>query len=179
MTKPTGAQSPSISEEPSPRIRHMTASDLENVLDIQRACYAPAMNESGDIFLNRLECASEHAWVALLDGEPEAYLMTYPSRVGKITPLGGEFEPPAHPDCLYIHDLAVHPEASGQGLGRALLRHALAASCFRMAALVCVQDARRFWEQNGFSEGLPLSAVEADHLATYPGQPRYMLRHTT
>lgn len=179
MTKPTDAQSPSIAEESSPRIRNMNASDLENVLDIQRACYAPAMNESGDIFLNRLECAPKHAWLALLDGEPAAYLMTYPSRVGKITPLGGEFEPPAQPDCLYIHDLAVRPEASGQGLGRAMLRHVLTASRFRMAALVCVQDAHRFWEQNGFSEGSPLSAVEAAHLATYPGQPRYMLRQAT
>lgn len=123
-----------IGNQPSPTTRHgeplilrtMAPSDLPAVLAIQQVCYPPSMNESEETILERLACAPTFAWVAIRGGQPAAYLMTYPSKLGKITPLGGCFEIPDEPDCLYFHDLAVRPCASGNGLGAALVRHALA-----------------------------------------------------
>lgn len=156
----------------------MTPSDLPAVLAIQQVCYPPSMNEAGATIRDRLACAPTLAWVAVLDKAPAAYLMTYPSKMGKVTPLGGAFDIPEDPDCLYFHDLAVSPTASGHGLGSALVRHALASSHWPMAALVCVQDARRFWIQQGFADVAPPEARQAAHLATYPGMARYMLRRS-
>lgn len=154
----------------------MTPSDLPAVLSIQQRCYPPSMNETAIAISDRLACAPDFAWVALLDETPAAYLMTYPSTTGKVTRLGGAFDIPKNPDCLYFHDLAVCPTASGKGLGAALVRHALASSRWRTAALVCVQDARRFWMQQGFTDIDALEAQQAAHLTTYPGTARYMLR---
>jgi predicted N-acetyltransferase YhbS len=151
----------------------MAPSDLPAVLAIQQVCYPPSMNESGATILERLACAPTLAWVAVMGGQPAAYLMTYPSTLGKVTPLGGGFEIPDEPDCLYFHDLAVRPCAIGNGLGAALVRHALASSRWPSAALVCVQDAREFWIRQGFAEA---ATREAQQLATYPGQARYMVR---
>jgi len=157
-------------------LRTMAPSDLQAVLAIQQACYPPSMNESGETILERLACAPTLAWVAVMGGQPAAYLMTYPSKIGKVTPLGGSFEIPDEPDCLYFHDLAVRPCASGNGLGAALVRHALASSRWPSAALVCVQDAREFWIQHGFAEAVTREAQQQAQLATYPGKVRYMVR---
>lgn len=154
----------------------MTPDDLAFVLGIQQACYPPSMNEAATTILERLAEAPEYAWIAMLRGEPAAYLMTYPSELGKITPLGGEFRIPDAPDCLYIHDLAVRPSANGKGLGAALVRHALAASRWGASALVCVQDAREFWTRQGFSEVRMAEPGQIANLSTYPGQPCYMVR---
>lgn len=165
------------SHTPGPWVlRHMTPADLPAVLSIQRACYPSSMNEAETTIRARLACAPRFAWVALRDEVAAAYLMTYPSKMGKVTPLGGAFDIPNDPDCLYFHDLAVCPTAGGHGLGAALVRHALAASRWPAAALVCVQDARRFWMQQGFADIATLEAQQAAHLASYPGNACYMLR---
>lgn len=157
-------------------LRTMTPSDLPAVLSIQQACYPPSMNESGATIRERLACAPTLAWVAVMGDLPAAYLMTYPSTLGKITPLGGAFVIPRDPDCLYFHDLAVLPRAGGNGVGAALVSHALASSRWPSAALVCVQDASRFWIQQGFADSAKLEAQQTAHLATYPGKARYMVR---
>ncbi len=102
-----------------------------------------------------------------------AYLFAYPSRLGKVTPLGGHFALPDAPDTLYLHDLAVAPRAAGQGVARRLVDALLArAGGLRHSALVSVQDTRRFWESLGY---LP-AAGDAAALATYPQDALYMAK---
>lgn len=159
-----------------PVIRAMTPADLPAVLAVQRACYLPEMNEAAAVLRERLAQAPDFAWIAAVDREIRAYLVGYPSRLGKVTPLGGGFEPPATPDCLYLHDLAVAPAAGGRGLGSHLLRHALAIRPGWPAALVCVQQALPFWQRAGFVERRLADPVQAARLAGYPGPARYMVR---
>ncbi len=159
-----------------PVIRAMTPVDLPAVLAVQRACYQPEMNEPAAVLHERLAQAPDFAWIATVDREIRAYLVGYPSRLGKITPLGGCFEPSARPDCLYLHDLAVAPAAGGRGLGSLLLRHALARSPGWPAALVCVQQALPFWQRAGFAERPLADPAQAARLAGYPGPARYMVR---
>lgn len=162
-----------------PTLRPMLSQDLPAVLAVQRLCYLPAMNERAAVWRRRLAAAGDFAWVAESGGEVCAYLATYPSQLGKLTPLGGDFVVAGAADCLYFHDLAVAPAAGGSGLGARLVEHALLAAGrhgLSHAALVCVQEALAFWQRHGFADHAPLEATSTAALATYPGPARYMAR---
>ncbi len=155
----------------------MHEADLHAVLDVQAACYPPAMQEPGGVVLGRLLAAAATTLVA---GDADgvcAYAFAYPSKLGRITPLHAGFAPAPDADTLYVHDLAVHPRAHGQGHGRQLaqvLFEAARALGLRHAALVAVMDARPFWEALGFAAADPGQGAAA--LATYPGDALYMCR---
>jgi N-acetylglutamate synthase-like GNAT family acetyltransferase len=160
-------------------LRSMRPDDLPAILEIQRACYVPAMNEDGETLRARLASAPDFSWVGERAGKVFAYLACYPSMLDKITRLGGNFHVPAKPDCLYFHDLAVQPGSAGGGYGAALVTHALQAGWqrgLRQATLVCVQDALGFWQRQGFSEREAVPEAARTALATYPGKARYMAR---
>jgi GNAT superfamily N-acetyltransferase len=157
------------------RIVPMAPGDLADVLDVQAACYPPAMQEPAHVVLARLAASPGTVLVARDDDGVCGYLFAYPSCLGKVTPLGGAFAVPAEPDTLYLHDLAVAPRAAGQGLARALVArlHANAAvRGLRHAALVSVQDSLGFWESLGYA---PAAGDEAA-LATYPGAAHYLTK---
>jgi ribosomal protein S18 acetylase RimI-like enzyme len=160
----------------------MLDADLAAVLAVQAACYPPSMQEPPDIVLARLRAAPESCLVACEGegaGDPVcAYVFAYASRLGAVTPLGGGFAPAPDADTLYIHDLAVAPHALGRGLARRLATELAALGLTRglpHAALVAVQDSRRFWEGLGFAAHPP-GPMGAAALATYPGGALYMAR---
>ena len=156
----------------------MRANDLDAVLAVQAACYPPAMQEAADVVLARLAASPDTVLVARDGGGVCAYLFAYPSRLGKVTPLGGAFVVPADADTLYLHDLAVAPRALGRGLARRLvagLFERVGAPGLPHAALVAVQDSRRFWEAQGFAPGVP-DLGGAAVLAAYPAGSVYMVR---
>jgi GNAT superfamily N-acetyltransferase len=154
----------------------MTEQDLAAVLAVQAACYPPSMQEPAAVVLARLQVAPATTLVALDAGGICAYVFAYPSRLGAVTPLGARFAPAPDADTLYIHDLAVAPSAAGQGLARrllAVLSDRAPAPDLPYAALVAVQDSRRFWEGQGF--GVQNARREASEvLATYPEGALYM-----
>lgn len=161
-------------------LRPAQAADLPAILAVQRQCYLPSMNEDAATWAGRLAAAADFVWVGERDGAVGAYLATYPSCLGKVTPLGGNFAVAAAADCLYLHDLAVAPLAAGRGLGARLVDCALNAARhhgWQHAALVCVQDAFAFWQKQGFSEPGALAPAAQAALASYPGAARYMTRH--
>jgi predicted N-acetyltransferase YhbS len=155
----------------------MRESDLHAVLAVQAVCYPPSMQEPETVVLERLRTAPATTLVAC-DGEGVcAYVFAYPSTRGRITPLHGGFAAAPDGDTLYVHDLAVHPRAHGQGLGRKLVQALLdgaGAQGLRHCALVAVLDARPFWEVLGFMAADPGQGGAA--LATYPEDALYMCR---
>jgi len=160
---------------PTYQLRPMRESDLEAVLAVQRACYPPPLQEAAAVLLARLRAAPSTTLVACAGADPCAYLFAYPSRLGRIAPLDAPFAPAALPDTLYLHDLAVAPAALGHGLGRRLAQRLLieaAARGLQYAALVSVQDTRRFWEGLGFAVDGARAACAA--LAAYPIGAVYM-----
>jgi len=164
---------------PSPLIRTMTQGELPEVMALQSQCYPPSTIEDEASFQARLHAAPEHAWVAQVGEELGAYLLSYPSRLGHLTPLNGHFKVARPADCLYLHDLAVAPSRSGQGLARLLLAHAWAHATgqgLRRSSLVSVQGSRPFWERQGFAVAPPASALHEAHLATYEGPACYMVK---
>jgi len=157
------------------RFGPMTRDDLEGVLGVQAACYPPAMQEPAHVVLARLAASPGTVLIARDDAGVCAYLFAYPSRLGKVTPLGGAFAVAAEPDTLYLHDLAVAPRAAGQGVARTLvarLHDDAAVRGLRHAALVSVQDSLAFWESLGYAQ----AAGDRAALATYPGDAHYMTK---
>ncbi|MGJ7571056.1 GNAT family N-acetyltransferase [Variovorax sp. RB2P76] len=160
----------------------MHVHDLDAVLAIQLACYGAGFVEDGALIARRLAAAPHTGWVMEHrehGGGVRAYLTGYPSVAGKLTPLHGEFEVAAAADALYLHDLAVHPEASGLGLGPRLVRHAWAHAAqagWRHSTLVSVQSSVGFWQRQGYGAGQPAGPDQQARLATYPGDSVYMVR---
>lgn len=163
----------------SATIRRLTAADLDAVMRVQAACYPPELNEERALFARRLAAAPETAWLAESAGTACAYLFCYPSRPGRITPLGGDFAPSRSATALYLHDLAVAPAVAGQGLGGRLVATAVATAQrlgLVQASLVAVRDAEKFWQAQGFQRAGELTAEQQALLAGYGPAAVYMQR---
>lgn len=157
----------------------MVQEDVPAVLHVQSECYQAATIENEATVRARLDIAPNSAWVAENSAGVCAYLVGYPSILGKVTRLGGLFDIPDVPDCLYLHDLAVSRRANGWGLGPALVRLAWERALERglqFSSLVSVQGSRLFWERLGYEAWEDLNLCEAAKLKTYAGQSWYMAR---
>ena len=102
------------------QLRAMQERDIPAVLAIQEESYAAEVLEGEAVIRSRLAAFPQLAWVAEDDDGVCAYLFAYHSRLGKVTPLDGEFCTDGEADCLYLHDLAVAGRAAGRGIGPAL-----------------------------------------------------------
>lgn len=161
------------------RLRTMGPGDLDAVLSVQAACYPPSMQEAAPVLRSRMQAAAGTCVVAQ-DGEGVCgYLFAYPSRLGRVTPLGADFAPAPDADTLYLHDLAVAPRAHGRGLARRLVGHLLAQATeagLWATALVSVQDTAAFWAALGYQPAEVEDPRARVALASYPGQACYMVR---
>lgn len=156
----------------------MAPADVSAVMAVQAACYGDDLLEPVAVLHERVRAAADTCWVALRGGRVCAYLAGYRSRLGAVTPLHGAFEPAVSPDTLYLHDLAVHPDQHGAGLGGRLVDALLAIGRregLRWSALVAVQGAVPFWERLGYA-GRVLDGAEGTPLQSYGGDAHYMVR---
>ncbi len=161
------------------KLRAMQVRDIPAVMSIQEECYSAEVLESEAVICNRLAASPQLAWVAEDDEGVCAYLFAYRSRVGKVTPLDGEFQPHAEADCLYLHDLAVSRRVSGRGIGPALVRKNLEqahSQQLRYSALVSVQESEAFWSRLGYAAHTELEPRQASNLASYQIPAVYMVR---
>ena len=132
----------------------MQASDLPAILAIQRLCYPAHLIEPAAALQSRRQRAPGHGWVARRGGQVLGYLFSHPWQRTSLPKLGQDLPalPPA-PDCLFLHDLAVHPDGRGQKVAEQLLhasyRPARAAG-LRHGRLVAVEGADAFWARHGY-----------------------------
>lgn len=160
-----------------PRIRPLLLSDIPVLLEIQQACYGGHFIESAQVFERRLAGPANCSLALELDGRVGAYLAAYRSRLGRITPLHGDFEAGDAPDTLYVHDLAVHPRLAGRGAAGTLLRFAWDQGRLRGLAhssLVSVQDSAAFWRGHGYLPGTLDAPLQQSRLADYGKGALYM-----
>lgn len=158
--------------------RPMRAGDLDAVADIALLAF-PDHFEGRDCFENRLALNPSGCFVLSdADGPAKGYLVAYPWRADSAPALNALIE--AVPDdaaVIYLHDLALHPDARGRGLTapmvERLARDARAAG-WPALALVAVNDASAFWARRGFAA--VDSPAMAAKLAGYGPNARYMLR---
>lgn len=160
-------------------LRLMIEDDISFVLAIQSECYVTEAIETEATIRTRLRIAPSCAWIAEDAVGPCAYLVGYPSELGKVTPLGSSFDISPLPTSLYLHDLAVSRRVAGQGVGSLLVRFALESAQrlgLRHSSLVSVQNSVAFWRALGYREQSLSDMTQAAHLDTYPAPACHMAR---
>ena len=158
--------------------RAMRPDDIAAVVDVARLSF-PDHFEDRACFENRLALYPRGCFVlASGEGPARGYLIAYPWKAESAPPLNMVIEGlPAEPDLIYLHDLALHPEARGGGVTGVIVER-LAQQATEdgspAIALVAVNDAVGFWSRHGFVEK-PSPAMAAK-LASYGADARYMIR---
>lgn len=154
----------------------MIAADLPAVGRIADLVHQ-AYPESDAVAAERLALFPEGCLV--LGEIPIGYLVSHPGLLGRPPPLDcllGRL--PEGPDCLYLHDIALLPEARGRDAGAAALDILLeVARRHRLGhmALTAVHGTPPYWR------GLGFRTFEGDDrlvakLASYDQQAAYMVR---
>lgn len=157
-------------------IRTLSTEDLPLIMQIQAACYPAHFNEAAEVFAERIANYAHSSWLALRNNQALGYLFTYPTQLGQVCKLGSGFSTSQAANCLYLHDMAVLPEAKGQGIASALLSTALQYGRqrkLRHSALVAVQNSATFWQKFGYS----ISSLESEqqmNLLSYGDQAHYL-----
>ncbi|MBY9067890.1 GNAT family N-acetyltransferase [Hyphomonas sp. WL0036] len=142
------------------RIVPMTGAHLASVVKVQAEAFTPDLLETPAVFADRLARFGEHFRVALMADRTVGYLVCFPWKLGD-TPVNNENFPETlpDPDCFYIHDMALLPEARGSGLARAMLEDAYAQADrmgFDAVSLVAVGQSGSYWDKMGY---VPYTAV--------------------
>ena len=167
------------SQHPLPDLswRPMTVADLDAVVGIAAIGF-PDHFESRDCFGNRLALNPSGCRVLVGEAGVRGYLVAYPWRADSAPTLNTLIEAiPADAAVMYLHDLALHPEARGRGLSRPVVERLAAeakAAGWPALALVAVNEAAPFWEGHGFEVADPPGV--AAKLASYGSDARYMVR---
>jgi len=158
--------------------RAMAESDLDAVCAVAHAAF-PNHHEDRAVFADRLALNPGGCFVLAAGGDAAlGYLIAYPWRLDDAPPLNtvvGRL--PDAPAVLYLHDLALAPEARGGGhaarIVEQLAAHAAQAR-WPAIALVAVNQAAPFWARLGF---LPRDSADMSRkLSSYGEDARYMVR---
>ena len=160
-------------------IRPLTQADLAGLMQVQEACYGAQYMESAEVYRARIASPASCSLVAVQAGAVRAYLAAYRSVLGSVTPLHGAFADYDAVDTLYLHDMAVSPACTGQGLASALLDamwRGAASWSPRHSALVSVQGSQALWQRKGYVLHTALSAGDAAALRGYGDDAVYMVQ---
>lgn len=157
--------------------RPMRPDDLAAVEAIAARVHE-AYPEDPAVFAERLRLWPEGCLIFERDGVPIAYVLSHPGRALAPPPLNSLLGVlPEPPTTYYIHDIALLPEARGQGAGSAmvaiLLETARRAKCPEIS-LVAVNGSTGFWSRHGFL-AVDVPAL-AEKLKSYDDNARYMIR---
>ena len=157
-------------------IRPLQADDLAAVLAIQLRCHDSTRIESAQSFDAKRRASPTSCFMARLEGQSVGYLVAIPVKAGQPPPLNASTCPvPRDADALYLHDLAVHPDARGAGVAVALVRaffDVLGRQGFSQACLTAVNGSTAFWQRQGFRDA-ELDAA-AGGMGSYGDGARYM-----
>lgn len=161
----------------------MQEADLDAVIGLQMACYDREFHEPKSSFASKLFAAPDSCWVAAGPQGLLAYLVCLPIEGDGLPALHApQWRKPLHPDWLYVHDLAIHPQARGTGLASAMLQQATALARDQHLAtmgLIAVQGSVPFWHRHGFEPArTPIAQGMAAKLASFGEGAVFMLRHS-
>jgi len=157
--------------------RRMHAADLDAVIAIAGEVH-PHFPEGRDVFANKLCLHPGGALVLESRSGPVGYCFAHPWDRTPPPPLDTVLGTiPANADALYLHDLALLPEAQGAGAGIAALGILLAEAALLQldrCCLIAVNGSIPYWSRHGFvvTDSVALQAK----LASYGHAARFMVR---
>lgn len=161
-------------------VRPLSLADIDGVLAIQARTYPGFLLESRGFYVNRLDLAPSHCWVASGDDKLLGYLIAYPWTAELPPTLDVPLtELPKNADHWFLHDCAVTPQAQGLGIARQLLQAGINGavnSALWRASLVSLPSATAFWQSQGYVPVDWQSPALAEKLAGYGPQACYMTR---
>lgn len=162
-----------------PLVRPAVHGDLPSIMGIQARSYSAIVPESDVSMGAKLTASPATCFVAEGSGGIEAYLLALPWHFHSPPCLdAAECHLPETPDTLYLHDLAVAPEARGSGAAAALVQAFLAAQVrlgLPRASLIAIQESAPWWARHGFTP-VAVNADLAQRLTTYGADACYMQR---
>jgi ribosomal protein S18 acetylase RimI-like enzyme len=157
--------------------RQMQPADLDAVIAIAAQVH-PHFPEEREVFSNRLRLHADGALLLESRQGPAGYCVAHPwhcARPPSLNTVLGAIPPTA--DALYVHDLALLPEARGTGAGTAVIEILLAKAVLLgmdLCALVAVNGSIPYWARHGFTvRDTPELQTK---LSTYGGDARLMVR---
>jgi GNAT superfamily N-acetyltransferase len=160
-----------------PHWRPARASDLAAISAIAARIH-PALFERSEVFAEKMRLCPDGSRVLAADVAIVGYGLAHPWKQHRIPPLDGLLERlPDDADCLYVHDVAVLPDARG-GTARAYvaaIEKLARLSGIAALALVSVYATRPLWERFGFRP-VTTDAELSAKLASYDKGATYMLR---
>lgn len=159
---------------PGPRWRAMTPGDVPGAIAVADVVH-PGFPEGPAMYLDRIALFGAGCLVLASEGRVLGYALAYPARYPEPVALDRVLGAlPADADALYVHDVALLPEARGGGRSREAVERLLAlAEPFGRAMLVSVYGTAPFWSRFGFRED---GAASAGKLASYGPDAVFMSR---
>ena len=135
-------------------IRQMKLSDLPSIMLVQAASYSDIIPESANSMLAKLLASPSTCFVAIQNDKVIGYLISLPWEFSNPPALNMQYcTLPSHPDCLYLHDLAIDPTTRKSGAAPALVKtflNKLAELGFNRASLIAIQNSASYWRRYGF-----------------------------
>jgi GNAT superfamily N-acetyltransferase len=160
-----------------PQWRPATKPDLDAVQRIADLVH-PDLPERPEIFAEKLALFAEGCLVLARETELVGYAFAHPWHLKQVPPLDTLLHalPPA-PECLFVHDVAVLPEARGHGAAAmlvAILTRVAKKNDLPRLALVSVYGSDVLWSAQGFKPAADKALRAA--LAPYGESAKYMMR---
>ena len=135
-------------------VRGCTLADTAAIVALQSICYGQELRESEAAFAGKISACAETCFLVPARDGISAYLISLPCENYDLPAFDATtYARPESPNTLYIHDLAVNPDARGRNLGRVLLDAAFEKAKVLGISEVCllaVQGSAPFWGKLGF-----------------------------
>jgi ribosomal protein S18 acetylase RimI-like enzyme len=154
---------------------------LDGMLHVQQQTFTEDLRESANVFRNRFTRFGDCFRVALQQELVVGYMLCFPWKLGE-SPVNNQPFPDTLPlpDCFYIHDITLLPQARGTGIARAMLQDAFAQARlagFDTMSLVAVAQSGDYWDKAGFTTYPALPAQKhAALLEVYGPGARLMVK---
>lgn len=174
---PSGGGAASLGPPSAPVWLPLALSDIAGVAAIAAQLH-PSLPERAAVLAEKAALFPEGCRKLLADGVMCGYALAHPWRTAVLPALDAFLDGlPAAADCLFIHDVAVLPQARGQGAAASFLLHADAVAMqhnLPVHALIAAYGTVRMWRRFGFA---PLEGEQhVVELAAYGPQAVYMSR---
>ena len=161
----------------NPEWRPATVADLATIDRIGNVTHV-AFQERAEVFAEKYERFSEGCFVLVQKGAVVGYCVSHPWRLYSVPPLDTFLGPlPAHPECLFIHDVVVLPQARHGGAPGALIEIIATVARQRdidLLALVSVYNTHPLWARHGFQ--IVSDPSLSEKLKSYGNLAKYMVR---
>jgi len=154
-------------------IRRIEERDLSKVLEIAALSYTKEFYEDEEIYKMKRKLYPQGSLLLLCDGKEAGYLISHPAEEDVVYQLNNySLAASGKENCMYLHDVTVHPDFRKKGLMGRLLEEfnkLTEKEGFRSQTLVAVQGSRPIWEKYGFSV---VKEIE------YSGKKAYYMKRT-